>query len=123
MTPLIEERPAMLTKEQILAASDLKSVPVDVPEWGRTVFVKELCVGDRERWEAYVGPGTPADRRFLVRAMLVALTACDENGSPIFSPDDAPKIADLPAGPVIRLYEVALKVSGVTKADADEMEG
>lgn len=36
----------MTLKEQILAAQDVKFIPVEVPEWGCTVYVRTETVGD-----------------------------------------------------------------------------
>ena len=43
---------ALLTKEQMLAADDIKSERVEVPEWGGDVMVRGLTGTQRDAWEA-----------------------------------------------------------------------
>ena len=113
----------MNLRDRILQADDLPREPVEVPEWGATVWVRTLTAAERERWEAEaVGEGGRARTRFEVRASLVVLAACDEAGAPVFEPGDVPALATKAAPAVIRLFDRALALNAVAPADVERLE-
>lgn len=66
-------------RAKILATSNPKPVPVDVPEWGG-VFVRPLLVGEIEDNNADIDPK-------LRMARGIARMLCDENGELLFDPE------------------------------------
>ena len=73
-----------LKREAILAASDLGTADVEVPEWGGSIRVRQMTL--RERGE-FAKRATGEDGA-VVGAWLVSAVAVDEAGAPIFKPDD-----------------------------------
>lgn len=135
----MQQVPRSITREQIFGLNghakpdDLKAVRVEVPEWGpgAFVFVRTMTSGERDAFEIDVeqrkqdGAKQGDPMLFLrdMRARTVVLCACDEEGERIFEPSDAPELTKRSAAVVSRLFDVACKLNGITKADADELQG
>jgi hypothetical protein len=43
----------------------------------------------------------------------------DESGQPLFTADDIPALGEMPAGMIERIVNAALKLIGITGADAE----
>lgn len=117
----------ILSKEQILEASDLKAQPVEVPEWGGTVLVRSMTGADRDAFEASMvtvhpdGSRTPEMRN--LRAKLVALTLVDEAGNRLFDVADIPRLAAKSAAALERVFEAAQRINGLgAKAEDDAVK-
>lgn len=115
---------AMLTKEQILAAEDVSSEVVSVPEWGGDVRVKMMTGTERDSWESSI-VGTNGTQRNLynIRARLVALTACDDQGCRLFSDADLVELGKKSAKALDRVFAVAQKLNALSESDIKELEG
>lgn len=108
--------------KKIKAADKKNLLPVDVPEWGLTVWIKQLTVGERDSYEAEVFKARKGDglmdnprSKFLVR------TLCDENGEPLCKPEDFADLAALSCKPMERLFEAAGKHNRLTDSDVEEL--
>lgn len=116
---------ALLTKEQIWAADDLTWEDVSVPEWGGDVRVKTLTGAERDQYEAE-SVKMEGNRRKMtgnLRARLVALTAINEDGTPMFTRADVMKLGQKSAAALERVFEVAAKLNGMTEEDMDDLAG
>jgi hypothetical protein len=113
----VKEIAMTLNKEQILEASDLKSVSIEVPEWGGSVLVRTMTGADRDAFEASMvtvnpdGTRTP-DMRNL-RAKLVALTMVDEANNRLFDVSDIPRLAMKSSAALERVFEAAQRINGL----------
>lgn len=112
----------LLTREQILKTDDLPRETVEVPEWGGSVCVRTLTAAERDRFELQFADSKDKGRPRLLRAPLVALTACDETGKPIFSVEDIAALAAKSSAALGRVFDVASKLCGMSKADVEELE-
>lgn len=106
---------ALLTREQILAADDCsRSETVPVPEWGGDVIVGVIGGDERDRFELFreqeVKKGRASEG---FRALLVAMACKDENGKPIFKPEDVLALGKKSSFVLERVFRVALKVNGI----------
>lgn len=114
-----------LTREQIFHCSDQQVERVPAPEWGGDVYVRSMTGTERDKFEATTlvkdKGGTYEVQMENLRARLVIMTACDEKGELIFSPKDAHEVGKHNAAVVSRLYDVATRLSGITKSDIDEL--
>lgn len=117
-------------KTKILSKGDFfafKKELVEVPELDGSVYVKELggksLLTYRERIEDLQKVSSELDEKnsLELMALLVSLTACDEEGDLIFSETDVKKLADTHIGVLLRLSTKALEVSGMGKAVIDEV--
>ena len=100
-----------LTRDSILSANDRKTWTVEVPEWGGSVCVRQLSGSDRDRIEQHVAKarrpdGTVGDLAGL-RALVVALAACDESGARLFAVDDVAALNEKSAAALDRVFDAA----------------
>lgn len=76
-----------LTREAILAATDLKPTRVEVPEWGGFLYVRHLTGTERGALEAEA----IADKKnhiVTLRSRMAARCICDEAGNRLFNDSD-----------------------------------
>ncbi len=115
---------SVLTREQILAASDLRIEEVDVPEWGGSVFVRNLNGRARDRFESsrykIDANGTVEVIHENPRATLLALSLCNELGELLFSIADVQAIGEKNGAVLDRLFDVAQRLSGLRPKDLEE---
>lgn len=114
----------MLTKETILTADDLPRVKVVVPEWGGLeVYVRTMTGAERDRWEIETVPARQkAKDHTNIRAMIAALTLCDEHGNLLFTQDDVEALGRKSAAALDRVVEAASKLNRFTDKDVEELE-
>lgn len=109
-----------LTKDEILAANDMGLLEVDVPEWGGTVFVRVMTVGERDsyenEWMINKNKGVENFRsKFLQRVL------CDEKGELLFTAAEVDKLAKKSARVITRVWESAMKHNALTDGDVEEL--
>jgi len=113
---MAEVKKRILTKDQILAAEDVKVEEVEVPEWGGVVLVRGMTGIERDEFESKLvvgeGPNAKVDTR-NVRAKLVAFCVVDEEGNRIFSDADVELLGKKSAAALQRVFDVAQRLSGM----------
>lgn len=103
-----------LTREALLGAQDLDyREVVTVPHLGHC-WVKSLSAEEREAWES-----APPNR---IRALMVVLTCCDENGNRLFSMRDLDAVSALPINVVMPISDAAIRIAKVAQEDIDRLE-
>lgn len=117
----------VLTADDIMAVEDINIVPVSVPEWGGTVYVKSMTALQREKYiesmrSVVIGPnGTQITKTVLRHAngKLAALTICDAKGNLLFerSPDVIEKLGQKSAKALERVADAASKLNGLDDED------
>lgn len=110
----------MLTKDQIFEIKDQQIELVNIPEWGGQVYVRGMSGSERDSFEASVielRGSTQKVNLQNVRAKLVSLTACDEEGNRLFSDSDVVELGKKSATALQRIFDVAQKLSGFSKED------
>ena len=114
----------VLNREDILAAEDILTESVDVPEWGGKVFVKGITGKERGKFEANVilNPGKNQKLNMVdMRAMLGSLTMVDESGKKLFTRADVKALNEKSAAPLDRVFEVAQRLSGLSDDAVEEL--
>lgn len=115
----------LLSKEAIFAQRDIKYEDVEVPEWGGAVRLRSLTGEERDDYEAsmvrQVGNKAKANLRNM-RAKLVALSAVNEDGSPLFDPADLMRLGQRNSAALDRLFEACQRLSGLSEDDVKELE-
>jgi hypothetical protein len=109
-----------LTRDAILAADDLKTTAVDVPEWGGEVTVSEMSGEARERYEGMLFDKSGKMTEGCLRARLVAASVVDDAGALLFSPSDVDALARKSAQALHRVYDAALRINGMHKEAVKE---
>ena len=116
---------ALLKKEDIKNAPDLKTETVPVPEWGGDMLVRGMTGAQRDGWEAEMlannKDADPVIAMTNARAKLAQRTCINEDGSLFFGPEDLDWLGKKSAAALDRIVEVAQRLSKITKSDLDEL--
>lgn len=116
---------ALLTKEQILQATDVDIEEIEVPEWGGVVRV---CGLDAHYVQRLIQSGFidqssgEADMGKLNLIDLAARSLVDEKGEQLLTRTEAKALGKKAFAPLMRVATKALQLTGFG-ADADETEG
>jgi hypothetical protein len=111
----------LLTREQILAASDLRTEPVPVPEWGGEVLVAVLPGAERWDFDVWVTKQKPESTEHVVR--LLALCLVDEQGARLFTEDDVKALGAKSGVALARLFRVAMRLNAIGEAEVERLAG
>lgn len=110
----------MLSKAQILQASDVKIEKVAVPEWGGEVCLRSLKGWERDQFDEAMATSKDATH---ARAKLVSRSLCDEAGEPLgFTEGEVLQLSEKNAAVLDRLFDVARRLcrfGGDQKADQE----
>lgn len=120
-----------LSKADVLGAPDLQTEDVDVPEWGGIVTVRGAMANEWDEYQGglvvttYSDDGRPThkDNTQNSKARLLVKLVQDGEGKRMFADTDAPALGRKCQAPVNRVFQVALRLSGQTKAARKEIEG
>jgi hypothetical protein len=107
-------------RDQILAAQDIPSESVDVPEWGVKVEVRGMTGAERTRiMDKAVGQTGDVNLQFVYPEIVIATSFDPESGEQIFSPSDRDALLAKSANALDRLASVGMRLSGFTQESAD----
>ena len=115
---------AILSKDQIFSANDIKSEIIPVPEWGGEVIVRGLTGHDRDAWEnaLMVRRGKRFEQNMEdFRARLVVLCVIDEKGERLFHDGDVHQLTTKSAAALDRVYDKAAELSGISEKDVEDL--
>ena len=124
----------LLSRDAILAASDIETEDVAVPEWGGSVRVRGMSGKERSEFELSLqeplkqskgaerryGPKTQTNIR-TIREKLCMWCIVDAHGQRLFSDDDLGAIADKSAAALERVVDAAMRLSGMNEEDVEQM--
>jgi len=113
----------MITRESLKQQKDIKIEKVEIPEWNSFVYVKSLTGKERDSFEDSMYTGRSGEKVNLknLRARLVVLTMCNENGKRIFSDEDADWVGDKNAAALNRIFVKAQELSGLRQEDVERL--
>jgi hypothetical protein len=111
----------MLNRDAILKASDLKTVDLDVPEWGGAVRLRTMTGFARQEYYRTTATkdGTPKN---VMEALIVAC-AVDDKGDPLFTSADISALANKSSLAINRVFEKAAELNGLTQKAVDDIAG
>jgi hypothetical protein len=111
----------MLNRDSILKAKDLKTVDLEVKEWGGTIRLQTMTGSARqEYYRSTAGKdGTPKN---VMEALIVAC-AVDEAGKPIFTSADVSELSRKSSIAINRVFEKAAELNGLTQKAVDDIAG
>jgi hypothetical protein len=107
----------MLNREQILGAQDLTRKEVEVPEWGGSVFVRQLTGGELVKLQRLLSSDNVLD---LVP--LVVMCTVDENGKRIFSDKDVEALAAKNGRVLERIATACLSINYLDSESREEVK-
>lgn len=110
-----------LTREAVLAADDLPTTDVDVPEWGGSLRVRGLTGAERDQFEEWVLRGRTRVSLANVRARLVAMACVDEQGERLFQDADVEELGAKSGRALDRVFDVISRLSGLMPADVEAL--
>jgi hypothetical protein len=112
-----------LTKAQILGAVDVQIEEVFVPEWGGSVYIRNLNGKGRDAFEGSRIRIKDNNKVEMIhdntRAKLLSLTLCDEAGALLFSEEHVAALGEKNASALDRVFEVAQRLSSLRPADVE----
>lgn len=111
----------MLTRELILSVDDLPRELVKVPEWGGDVYVRTMTGAERDKWEIEVATSKQKASE-SVRAMIAALTVCDENSNLLFTIQDVEALSKKSAAALDRVMDAAMRLNKLYGSDIEGLE-
>lgn len=115
---------ALLSRDQILDADDIKYEELPVPEWGGSVRLKSLAGEERDAFEASTveskGGKTKANLANL-RARLVSRCVVNEEGLLLFSPPDIKLLGKKSAAALDRVFSKCQEMNALTEKDVEEL--
>lgn len=111
---------SILSKAMILAAVDLKTQDIEVPEWGGTVRVAAMSGKARDEFYAQQGDGKVAYSLFSARVLVA--TVVGEDGQPLFEEADIELLRAKSQAAMDRVLAVALRLNGLGPAAIEDAE-
>ena len=111
----------LLSKAAILAADDLPSKVIEVPEWGGSVRIRSMTATDRDAFEVAQleaqreGRAAPHN----IRARYVAACVIGEDGSPLFEESEIAKLGSKSAKALDRAFSA---ITGMNAIDPGAIE-
>lgn len=114
----------MALRDKIKAASDVESEVVDVPQWDVKIEVRNMTGLSRARLlKKATNEDGDIDLESMYPAILVASCYDPDEGTAVFEAEDSSWINDKSAGPIERLAQVALRLSGLDKDSIEAGKG
>jgi len=111
----------LLTADQIFGADDMRFEDVPTPEWGEGTGIRVRRLSGPER-RAYELSTNPSDTEFDLRTALVAACACDENFKPLFTREQAKRLAEKSALPIVRAFAACDRINGLGYTASEDAE-
>lgn len=109
-----------MLKNTIFAALDARTEPVEVPEWGVTLYVKTMTGSERAAFITKAEDARKSNNPLDAVAWLVVMTAAEANGQRLFSDDDFGKVNGKSANVLDRISTASAKLNGLTDGAVDE---
>ena len=108
-------------RDKILAAQDIPSEVVTIPEWGVDVLVRGMSAGDRITLmqNAFDQTTQQVNMSIVYPDVVVACAFDPDSTEPIFTEADKAAILAKSSAAVERLANVGLRLSGIGKDEQD----
>lgn len=113
----------LLDKAAILAAKDLKTEDVDVPEWGGAVRVSTMTGTGREALSQSLAVVDGKTDMSFYREKMLAACIVGEDGAPLFSSGEVALLAGKSAAALARVFAVAERLNGIQAGAVEEAAG
>jgi spore maturation protein CgeB len=106
-----------LSKAAILAASDVRTEKVAVPEWGGDVHIKTLSGTERDAFE----DGYSNEKMKNFRPRFLVLTLCDDKGDRLFTDAEVDALGKKSSTVLAKLFEKAWALNAFRAEDVDAL--
>jgi hypothetical protein len=112
----VEDVKSSLTAESILDVKDLAPHPYNVPEWGGTLYIRQLSAAEGLELGEFIG-----DKPKGANARVVLFCLCDANGKRLFADHQLKAMQSKSMKVLNRLSNECMRVNGVG-ADTKEQK-
>lgn len=111
----------MSLRDRILAADDIGTELLEVPQWGVTIEVRTMSAGKRSRMlqTCSLGDGT-VDLDQLYPMIIIACVFDPETGDQVFSEIDIAALKEKSASSIEFVAQKAMSMSGMSASAIDE---
>lgn len=117
----------LLSKAAILAAQDLPTEDVNVPEWGGPVRVRTMTGAERDAMGAMIskdaGAGEGKTNQTAFRSIVLMHTIVGDDDQPMFDRADLDAIGSKNGAVLDRLFRVADRLNGITSDAVEAAKG
>lgn len=111
--------PKLLTAEEIIAADDIKTEVVEVPEWGGAVTLRMMSGAEAVEFvKAVQADKTGASTSQAIK--IVGLSAVDGEGKPLFSEHQLRLLQKKSLKALMRLQNKALEINGLSAEEGEK---
>lgn len=121
----MENAISFLSKDAILAADDILTEVVPVPEWKGSVIICGLTGSAKDAYDKSIME-IKGNKRTVnldhMRAKLLVRTIVNEQRQPLFTESDIIKLGTKSAAVLDRLCAIAQRLSGMGAAEAEELK-
>lgn len=113
----------MNLRDKILAAQDIPSEKVNIPEWDVELLVKGMSAGDRITLmqNAYDQETQQVNMAAVYPDIVVACTFDPESDEPIFTDSDKSALMGKSSAAIETIAAVGLRLSGIGNEQADAL--
>lgn len=108
----------LLTADAILAAADVKSEVVDVPEWGGSVRIAVMSGRARDDFMTATAGGVSVS---AFQAKLLSLSLVDDEGALLFTADQVEALQGKSKDVLDRIGAQAMTLNGIGKKASEEI--
>ena len=113
-------------RDDILKSRTAKPKMEAIQVFGHPLYVRKIKGAELDQYEGQrLDIRSAKDIRINyrnMRARLVVLVLCDENGERIFSDADVEAVGELPADELDAIYDVGLRLNGMDKDATERLE-
>jgi hypothetical protein len=111
----------MNLRDKILAAEDIPSETVQIPEWDVELLVKGMSAGERLSLmqNAYDQNTQQVNMAIVYPDVVVACAHDPKSGEPVFTDADKSELMKKASAAIERLATVGLRLSGIGKEEQD----
>ncbi len=112
---------AAFNKKKFLAKLGIKNrKKVTLPDG--ELYIKALTAMEQEEFEsAILGADGKAKTDVSLKAIMVIMSAEDEEGNKVFTMDDLKTLGEMPAADINKMFNEAQKLNNISDADIDEL--
>jgi len=115
---------ALLTRSAILAANDLPTRDIAVPEWGGDIRVRSMTAFDRDQFELAIrAQHERGETMSNIRAHYAAACIVDENGDPLFSVEDVEALGRKSGAALDRVFSAITEMNALNPGDVEQLAG
>lgn len=113
---------AQEVRNAILGAQDLPTEVVEVKEWNQKVTLRGLTAAERDDYMAAITDASGALQWRNASALLIVRSIVTESGERVFADADASLLGKKSSKAVASLFNVAMRLNGLSESDMEEMK-